>query len=142
VRFLEAFAFVFRTIARLARLAIDNQGKNSDFLEELKADFPDTSMLQSGSRTKNIFCRRYLSLHTRAIGERAHWNNQSNSCLPLGARRRCPARSSILARRVTSHPCHADHVMSRRIVRIIEGLAEDWRRLDERLQGLSSIESL
>jgi transposase len=37
---------------------------------------------------------------------------------------------------------HADHVLSRRMVRIIEGLAEDWRRLDERLQGLSSIESL
>lgn len=71
-------------------------------------------------------------LHTRAIGEPAHWNNQSNSCLPLGARRRCSARSSILARRVTSHPCHADHVLSPRIVRIIQGLAEDWHRLDDR----------
>jgi hypothetical protein len=76
-------------------------------------------------------------LHTRAIGEPAHWNNQSNSCLPLGARRRCSARSSILARRVTSHPCHADHVLSPRIVRIIQGLAEDWHRLDERIDHLS-----
>jgi hypothetical protein len=76
-------------------------------------------------------------LHMRAIGEPAHWNNQSNSCLPLGARRRCSARSSILARRVTSHPCHADHVLSPRIVRIVQGLAEDWHRLDERIDHLS-----
>jgi transposase len=28
-------------------------------------------------------------------------------------------------------------VLSPRILRIIEGLAEDWRRLDERIEGLS-----
>src|SRR5918999_779601 len=34
-------------------------------------------------------------------------------------------------------------VLSRRMLRIIEGLAEDWRRLDERIEGLSSeIETL
>jgi len=37
----------------------------------------------------------------------------------------------------TSHPCHADHVLSLRIVRIIEGLAEDWRRLDEWIDHFS-----
>jgi hypothetical protein len=32
---LETFAFVFEPL-RFVRLAIDNQGKNSDFLKELK----------------------------------------------------------------------------------------------------------
>ena len=97
-------------------------------------------MLQSGWRTEKYFlpATSFAEFpHTRAIGEPAHWNNQSNSCLPLGARRRCSARSSILARRVTSHPCHADYVLSPGIVRIIEGLAEDWHRLDERIDHLS-----
>jgi hypothetical protein len=30
-------------------------------------------------------------------------------------------------------------VLSPRMLRIIEGLAEDWRRLDERIEGLSSV---
>jgi hypothetical protein len=33
--------------------------------------------------------------------------------------------------------CHADHVLSPRIVRIIQGLAEDWHQLDERIDHLS-----
>lgn len=34
-------------------------------------------------------------------------------------------------------------VLSPRMLRIIEGLAEDWRRLDQRIEGLSSeIETL
>jgi hypothetical protein len=91
------------------------------------------------AEVKNFFASDIFRriFNTRAIGEPAHWNNQSNSRLPLGARRRCSARSSILARRDTSHPCHANHVLSPRIVRIIQGLAEDWQRLDERIDHLS-----
>lgn len=47
------------------------------------------------------------------------------------------ASDSILARRVTSHACHAGLVLSPRIVRIIQGLAEVWHRLDERIDHLS-----
>src|SRR5580700_4881209 len=69
-------------------------------------------------------------------GTPAHWNNQLYSCLPLGTQPRCSAKRSILARRVTSHPCQSDHVLSPRRVRIIEGLTEDWRRLDEGINHL------
>ena len=39
---------------------------------------------------------------------------------------------------VAGHPGEAPDVLSPRMVRVIEGLASDWRRLDERIEGLSS----
>jgi transposase len=42
--------------------------------------------------------------------------------------------------RILAAPCDA---LSPRMLRVIEGLAGDWRRLDERIEGLSSeIEAL
>jgi len=64
----------------------------------------------------------------RATGQSAHRHHQSNSCLPPRARRRRP-----LPRILATLP----DVLSPRMVRVIEGLAEDWRRLDERVDHLS-----
>jgi hypothetical protein len=73
-------------------------------------------------------------LHTRAIGELAH--EQSIKFVPssCGVRRRCRQGLRFLRAKLS---CHADHVLSPRIVRIIQGLAEDWHRLDERIDHLS-----
>lgn len=72
----------------------------------------------------------------RAIGEPAHRNNQSE-IRALFLERGVAVRQGLRFLRAASHPCHADHVLSLRIVRIIEGLADDWRRLDERIDHLS-----
>src|SRR5580704_9892620 len=73
----------------------------------------------------------------RAIGWPAHWHHQSDPRLPAGAWHRGAARAAFPASRVARHPgdAHrcalAPHVAHRR------GLAGDWRRLDERIEGLT-----
>src|SRR3974390_2448075 len=44
---------------------------------------------------------------TRTIGQPTHRHNQSNSCLPPRARRRCAPGISVLALRVAAHPCQS-----------------------------------
>ncbi len=74
----------------------------------------------------------------RAVGQPAHPHHQSNSCLPVGARS-CGAPGAALLR--TELPiilATRSDVLSPRMTRIIEDLVGDWRRLDERIEGLSN----
>ena len=52
----------------------------------------------------------------------------------------CPTSNRMLGKgrpKTRSTPCPTSDVLSPRILRIIEDLAGDWRRLDERVEGLS-----
>ena len=53
----------------------------------------------------------------------------------------CPTSNRMLGKgrpKTRSTPCPTSDVLSPRILRIIEDLAGDWRRLDERVEGLSN----
>jgi transposase len=71
----------------------------------------------------------------RLVSQRTGIVNQIR--LPIGARHRRAARLALPAQlpRILATPCD---VLSPRMVRVIEDLAGDWRRLDERIEGLSS----
>ena len=56
---------------------------------------------------------------------------------PAGARH-CGAAGAAGLRAESAHPGHATDVLSPRMARVIEDLAGDWRRLDERIEGLSA----
>ena len=61
-----------------------------------------------------------------------------------GLRRFWPIRSFRLSwvglpvHRIARHPCQCSDVLSLRIIRVIQDRAWDWRRLDERIEGLST----
>ena len=73
----------------------------------------------------------------RLVGQRTGIINQIRAFL-LGARRRGATGSSLPARRIADILATRSDVLSPRMVRIIEELAGDWHRLDERIEGLST----
>ena len=76
-------------------------------------------------------------------GQPAYRCHQSDPRLPLGAWDRGAAGATVLACRVAGHSGDTAEVLSPRMVHLIEDLAGDWRRLDERIEGLSGeIEAL
>ena len=73
-----------------------------------------------------------------APGQPTHWHHQSNPRLLAGARHRSPAGATLLATELPRILATPPDVLSPRMVRVIEALTEDWRRLDQRIDELSS----
>jgi len=63
--------------------------------------------------------------------------HQSDPRLPLGAWGRGAARAALLRAELPGHSRTGCAVLSARMVHLIEDLAGDGRRLDERIEGLS-----
>ena len=79
------------------------------------------------------------ALHrVRERGQPTHWHHQSNPRLLAGARGRRAAGQRFLRTELPRILATPPDVLSLRMVRLIEGLTEDWRRLDQRIEDLSS----
>ena len=66
-------------------------------------------------------------------------HHQSDPRLPAGARHCGTAGTTLLACRAAAHPCRTlRRAVATHGAHLIEDLAGDWRRLDERIEGLSS----
>src|ERR1700728_913014 len=107
-----------------------------------KNDFRDAEAIAEAVRrptmkfvaTKTADQLDLQALCARAIGQSAYRHHQSDSCLPVGARRRGAAGVTLFACRVAAHISDA----ARCSVAPHGDLAGDWRRLDERVESLSS----
>ena len=98
----------------------------------------DRTILGRISKRGNRYLRTMIMRGARAAGVATHRHHQPDSRLHAGTRdRRAPRTElpTILATRTDA--------LSPRMLRIIEKLAGDWRRLDQRIDGLSGeIEAL
>ena len=72
-----------------------------------------------------------------AIGQSTHRHHQPNPRLLARARRCGASGTSVLACELPRILAAPPEVLSPRMVHLIEGLAEDWRRLDEPIDCLS-----
>src|SRR5262249_44591378 len=73
----------------------------------------------------------------RAIGEPTHRHHEPDPGLSAGTRSSHSARTALLARELPRILAAPPDVLSPRMVHVIEDLANDWRRLDERIESLS-----
>jgi hypothetical protein len=75
----------------------------------------------------------------RTTGQAAHQHHQSDSRLPVGTRGISVRQGfRFLRRELPSILAKRSDALSPRMMRAIEDLANDWRRLDERIDGLSA----